>query len=68
MNQREQYSFILNVMLPAIEREGLTIKTHYDGELTLTASDAAVTVFINELRSNLINALQRPVVNTASYY
>ncbi len=27
MTRRDQYSFILHVLLPAIENEGLTIKT-----------------------------------------
>lgn len=36
MTRRDQYSFILHVLLPAIENEGLTIKTRRDGELTLS--------------------------------
>ena len=32
MTKRDQYNFILHVLLPAVEREGLTIKTRRDGE------------------------------------
>jgi hypothetical protein len=45
MTRRDQYSFILHVLLPAIENEGLTIKTRRDGELTLSASGSVTTNF-----------------------
>ena len=44
MTRRDQYSFILHVLLPAIENEGLTIKTRRDGELTLSASGSVTPI------------------------
>ncbi|KFB99663.1 hypothetical protein GTGU_04102 [Trabulsiella guamensis ATCC 49490] len=67
MNKREQYSFILHVLLPAVEREGLTIKTSHDGELTLTPDDPSVSLFISDMRRRLETALARPVASHSPY-
>lgn len=67
MTKREQYSFILRVLLPTIEREGLTIKTHGSGELTLSPEDPSVTCFIQDMRQRLTSALQRPVTPSSPY-
>jgi isopenicillin N synthase-like dioxygenase len=67
MTKREQYSFILRVLLPTIEREGLTIKTNGSGELTLPPEDPTVTCFIQDMRQRLTSALQRPVSPTSPY-
>ena len=67
MTRRDQYSFILHVLLPAIENEGLTIKTRRDGELTLNSDDPSVSRFIDDMRQRLTTALQRPVVQSSPY-
>ncbi|MCW1829588.1 hypothetical protein OLZ31_22340 [Enterobacter asburiae] len=67
MTRREQYSFILHVLLPAIENEGLTIKTRRDGELTLSASGSVTVNFISNLRQHCIDQLQRPSVPSSPY-
>ncbi|PNK92982.1 hypothetical protein [Serratia odorifera] len=67
MTKREQYSFILRVLLPTIEREGLTIKTNGSGELTLSPEDPTVTCFIQDMRQRLTSALQRPVSPSSPY-
>ncbi|EGZ5754925.1 hypothetical protein ACTS35_18485 [Citrobacter freundii] len=67
MTRREQYSFILHVLLPAIENEGLTIKTRRDGELTLSASGSVTVNFISNLRQHCIDELQRPSVPSSPY-
>lgn len=67
MTKREQYSFILNILLPAVEREGMTIKTRRDGELTIRPTDPAVVNFISEMRRSLEAELQRPIINTVIY-
>ena len=54
MTRRDQYSFILHVLLPAIENEGLTIKPRRDGELTLSATGSVTTNFISNLRQHCI--------------
>ena len=60
MTKRDQYNFILHVLLPAVEREGLTIKTRRDGELTLSSDDPSVSCFIDDMRQRLTTALLRP--------
>lgn len=67
MTKRDQYNFILHVLLPAVEREGLTIKTRRDGELTLSSDDPSVSCFIDDMRLRLTTALQRPVVPSSPY-
>ncbi len=67
MTRRDQYSFILHVLLPAIENEGLTIKTRRDGELTLSSNDPSVSSFIDDMRQRLTTALQRPAVSSSPY-
>ncbi|MBJ8387988.1 hypothetical protein [Citrobacter cronae] len=67
MTRRDQYNFILHVLLPAIEREGLTIKTRRDGELTLFSDDPSVSCFIDDMRQRLTTALQRPAVPSSPY-
>ncbi|EJL1295634.1 hypothetical protein NL787_004205 [Salmonella enterica] len=67
MTKRDQYNFILHVLLPAVEREGLTIKTRRDGELTLSSDDPAVSCFIDDMRQRLTTALQRPAVPSSPY-
>lgn len=67
MTKRDQYNFILHVLLPAVEREGLTIKTRRDGELTLSSDDPSVSCFIDDMRQRLTTALQRPVVPSTPY-
>lgn len=55
--------YILNVILPAVEREGLTIKTNY-GEVTLNPKSPSVISFIAALRIqfNQPEKRQSPVV------
>ena len=67
MTKREQYSFILHVIIPAIEKEGLTIKTRRDGEVTFLNTDPSVAEFVGNLRQFLITTLQRPVAPTSFY-
>lgn len=67
MTKRDQYNFILHVLLPAVEREGLTIKTRRDGELTLSSADPSVSSFIDDMRQRLTTALQRPAVPSSPY-
>lgn len=67
MTKRDQYNFILHVLLPAFEREGLTIKTRRDGELTLSSDDPSVSCFIDDMRQRLTTALQRPAVPSSPY-
>ncbi|WP_439413099.1 hypothetical protein [Enterobacter ludwigii] len=67
MTKREQYNFILRIILPAIEQEGLTIKTRRDGELTLTAGGSVTTSFIHNLRQHCIDELQRPSAPASPY-
>ncbi|WP_199557906.1 hypothetical protein [Enterobacter roggenkampii] len=67
MTKRDQYNFILHVLLPAVEREGLTIKTRRDGELTLSSDDPSVSCFIDDMRQRLTTALQRPAVPASPY-
>ncbi|EBG2974209.1 hypothetical protein LZ060_000103 [Salmonella enterica subsp. enterica serovar Cotham] len=67
MTKRDQYNFILHVLIPAVEREGLTIKTRRDGELTLSSDDPSVSCFIDDMRQRLTTALQRPAVPSSPY-
>jgi hypothetical protein len=67
MTKHEKYSFILNVLLPTIERDGLTIKTHRCGELTLPPEDPTVGCFVQNMRQRLTSALQRPVTPSSPY-
>ena len=67
MTKRDQYNFILHVLLPAVEREGLTIKTRRDGELTLSSDDPSVSCFSDDMRQRLTTALQRPAVPSSLY-
>ncbi|MDV0595774.1 MULTISPECIES: hypothetical protein [unclassified Enterobacter] len=67
MTKRDQYNFILHVLLPAVEREGLTIKTRRDGELTLSSDDPSVSCFIDDMRQRLTTALQHPAVPSSPY-
>lgn len=67
MTKRDQYNFILHVLLPAVEREGLTIKTRRDGELTLSSDDPSVSCFIDDMRQRLTTELQRPAVPSSPY-
>lgn len=67
MSKRDQYNFILHVLLPAIQEEGLTIKTRCAGELTLQSSDPSVSEFISDMRQRLSVALSRPAVPFSPY-
>ncbi|HIE9847153.1 TPA: hypothetical protein ACXRYE_001305 [Klebsiella quasipneumoniae subsp. quasipneumoniae] len=67
MTKRDQYNFILHVIIPAIEQEGLTIKTRRDGEVTFLSTDPSVAEFVGNLRQSLSAALQRPVVPASVY-
>ncbi|ENT9722152.1 hypothetical protein ACFBBF_001146 [Escherichia coli] len=67
MSKRDQYNFILHVLLPAIQEEGLTIKTRSAGELTLLSTDPSVSEFISDIRQRLSAALSRPVVPSSPY-
>ncbi|WP_368542340.1 hypothetical protein [Enterobacter soli] len=67
MTRRDQYNFILHVLLPAIEDEGLTIKTRRDGELTLSADGSVTINFINTLRQHCVEQLQRQSVPASPY-
>ena len=67
MTKRDQYNFILHVLLPAVEREGLTIKTRRDGELTLSATGSVTTNFISNLRQHCIEELQRPSIRSPDW-
>lgn len=67
MTKRNQYNFILHVLLPAVEREGLTIKTRRDGELTLSSDNPSVSCFIDDMRQRLTTALLRPAVPSSPY-
>ncbi|KNC95759.1 hypothetical protein [Trabulsiella odontotermitis] len=67
MTKRDQYNFILYVLLPAIEQEGLTIKTRRDGELTLSADDQTVNRFVSDMRHRITSALQRQSVPSSPY-
>ena len=67
MTKRDQYNFILHVLLPAVEREGLTIKTRRDGELTISSDDPSVSCFIDDMRQRLTTAMQRPAVPSSPY-
>lgn len=57
MTRREQCNFILHVILPAIESEGLTVKTRCDGELTLPPEHPSVSCFVNDMRQHINKAL-----------
>nr|DAF40321.1 MAG TPA: hypothetical protein [Caudoviricetes sp.] len=67
MTRREQCNFILHILIPAIEEEGLTIKTHRDGELTLSASGSITANFIQNLRQHCIDEIQRKSVPASPY-
>ncbi|EPN1928659.1 hypothetical protein ACFX4S_14220 [Kosakonia sp. YIM B13605] len=66
MTRRDQFNFILHIILPAIENEGLTIKTQRDGEITLSAQGSIAEDFVKNLRQHCIEELQRP--STSSVY
>lgn len=66
MTRRDQFNFILHIILPAIENEGLTIKTQRDGEITLSAQGSIAEDFVKNLRQYCIEELQRPF--TSSVY
>lgn len=66
MTRRDQFNFILHIILPAIENEGLTIKTQRDGEITLSAQGSIAEDFVKNLRQHCIEELQRPF--TSSVY
>lgn len=67
MSKRDQYNFILHVLLPAIQEEGLTIKTRAAGEMTLSPSDPSVSDFISDMSERLSAALSRPAVPFSPY-
>ncbi|EOY4011786.1 hypothetical protein QQN17_000658 [Escherichia coli] len=67
MSKRDQYDFILHVFLPAIQTEGLTIKTRSAGELTLSSNDPSVSEFISDMRKRLSTTLSRPIVPFSPY-
>ena len=66
MTRQDQFNFILHIILPAIENEGLTIKTQRDGEITLSAQGSIAEDFVKNLRQHCIEELQRP--STSSVY
>ncbi|HBR1366638.1 TPA: hypothetical protein L9L56_004462 [Klebsiella pneumoniae] len=59
MTRREKYQFILAVILPELERDGLTIKTRTGAEFSLTPDDQTGQEFITALRSRMAAALER---------
>lgn len=61
MTKREQCNFILHVFLPAIERDGLTVKTRSEGELTLSADGSVTANFIQNLRQHCVEQLRQAV-------
>lgn len=65
MTRRDQFNFILHIILPAIESEGLTIKTQRDGEITLSAHGSIAEDFVKNLRQHCIEELQRPSTSSA---
>ncbi|WP_071920379.1 hypothetical protein [Kosakonia radicincitans] len=65
MTRRDQFNFILHIILPAIESEGLTIKTQRDGEITLSAHGSIAEYFVKNLRQHCIEELQRPSSSSA---
>lgn len=44
--------YVLNVLIPSVEREGLTIKTKY-GEVTINSGSQSVINFIHALTEEL---------------
>ena len=64
MTRRDQFNFILHIILPAIENEGLTIKTKPDGEITLSAQGSIAENFDKNLRQHCIEELQRPFISS----
>ncbi|MEZ0583286.1 hypothetical protein ACA373_09895 [Erwinia sp. STN24] len=58
MTKREKCFFILNVILPMIDEEGMTIKTRCDGELTLSPNHPAVQHFVRDYRQHLTESLR----------
>lgn len=50
--------YALNVIIPAIQREGLTIKTRR-GEWTISPTNPAVATLINQLSTELTNQLNQ---------
>ncbi|EAB5655732.1 hypothetical protein FRN05_05665 [Salmonella enterica subsp. enterica] len=67
MTRREQFDIILHIILPAIEKEGMTIKTRSGAEVTFLSSDPSVSLFIDNLRVSLSAALSRPSVPHSPY-
>lgn len=52
-------NYILNVIIPSVEREGLTIKTQY-GEVTINSSREVVVNFLAALTEELSKQEKRP--------
>ena len=67
MTRYDQYGFILHVLIPAIENEGLIIKTLHDGEVTLSATGSITVNFISNLRQYCIEELQRFSIPVSPY-
>lgn len=59
MTRREQCNFILHVFLPAIERDGMTIKTRFEGELSLSAGGSVTENLIRDLRQHCLEQLRQ---------
>jgi hypothetical protein len=51
MNASER-SYVVSVIIPAVERDGLTVKTQF-GELQLCPDSKAVSSFLAELRQEM---------------
>jgi len=67
MTRADQFNFILHQILPAIEKEGLTIKTRWDGEITLSANGSVAENLIQNLRDYCVAELNRPSAPPSSY-
>lgn len=57
---RDECFFIVYSMIPAIEREGLTIKTRNAGELTLAPTDPSAIRVVEHLRRRYTEAANAP--------
>ncbi|ECK8241751.1 hypothetical protein FR257_11945 [Salmonella enterica subsp. enterica] len=67
MTRRDKYNFILYSFLPALEHEGMTVKTTRDGEWTLRADDPLVAEFVASVRNRITAALSQPSLPHSPY-
>ncbi|MBI0277291.1 hypothetical protein I6H07_22495 [Hafnia alvei] len=64
---REDCLFIVHSLIPAIEAEGLTIKTRRAGELTLAPTDPSTIRFVEHLRRRYTEAANAPAMPFIAY-